>query len=236
MKEPEFIELLNLYLDHEISSEDAVRLEAEVQKNPERRRTYQDYCRMQTACRLVARDFQAEAASMPVPLALPVSPARRSGAHWGQFATFGGLAAAAGLAIIFVTTRSSPAGTDSGPLVQATAASPAVAPAPSAPAMAPGMIHAVRVPSVPVAGPSNSLLLTGRVQSDAMLAAAVEQADARFEWMRMVQLEPIQSRPAQSGLRFESPRPASAEAGARTYGSAQPLTGDAEWVGFRFNK
>ena len=36
MKDNEFIELLNLYLDHEISQEDAARLEAEVQRNPAR--------------------------------------------------------------------------------------------------------------------------------------------------------------------------------------------------------
>ena len=34
MKDSEFIELLNLYLDHEISTADAARLEAEVQANP----------------------------------------------------------------------------------------------------------------------------------------------------------------------------------------------------------
>ena len=36
MKDPEFIELLNLYVDHEITSVDAARLEAEVAQNPAR--------------------------------------------------------------------------------------------------------------------------------------------------------------------------------------------------------
>ena len=68
MKELEFIELLNLYLDHEISPEDAARLEAEVLNNPARRRVYREYCQMQKACKAIAVDFQAEAA--------PISPAR----------------------------------------------------------------------------------------------------------------------------------------------------------------
>ena len=38
MNDSEYIELLNLYLDHEISAADAARLEAEVQSNPARRR------------------------------------------------------------------------------------------------------------------------------------------------------------------------------------------------------
>src|SRR5205823_1698019 len=63
MKDSEFTQLLNLYLDHEISAADAARLEAEVMSNPARRRVYQDYCRMQKACKLLASEFQSEAAS-----------------------------------------------------------------------------------------------------------------------------------------------------------------------------
>ena len=50
MKDAEFIELLNLYLDLEIGTEDAKRLEAEVRRSPERYRTYREYCQMQKAC------------------------------------------------------------------------------------------------------------------------------------------------------------------------------------------
>ena len=60
MKDSEFIELLNLYLDHEITAADAARLEAEVQASPERRRVYQQYCRMQKACTMLAKDFVDE--------------------------------------------------------------------------------------------------------------------------------------------------------------------------------
>jgi hypothetical protein len=56
MKDSEFLELLNLYLDHEITAADAVRLEAEIRHNAERRKIYREYCRMQQACRILAAD------------------------------------------------------------------------------------------------------------------------------------------------------------------------------------
>ena len=59
MKDQEFIELLNLYLDHEISPADAARLEAEVQSNLPRRALYNQYCRMQKACTSLGADFRA---------------------------------------------------------------------------------------------------------------------------------------------------------------------------------
>ena len=94
MNDSEFIELLNLYLDHEITPADAARLEAEVRGNPERRRTYLEYCRMQKACAILAADF---AADRPVPRRESVA----TGLGWAAagFASFG--VVAAGLAIAF---------------------------------------------------------------------------------------------------------------------------------------
>jgi len=43
MKDREFIELLNLYVDREISAEDALRLEREVATDPKRREVYDQY-------------------------------------------------------------------------------------------------------------------------------------------------------------------------------------------------
>jgi len=50
MKESRFIELLNLYVDHQLTPAEAAELESEIQRNPQHRRTYQQYCRMQKAC------------------------------------------------------------------------------------------------------------------------------------------------------------------------------------------
>ena len=50
MNDSRFIELLNLYVDQQITAAEATELEAELQENAERRRTYHQYCRKQKAC------------------------------------------------------------------------------------------------------------------------------------------------------------------------------------------
>lgn len=62
MKDQRFIELLNLYLDQQISEFEAAELEAEVTKNPERRRTYNQYCRLQRACAMLGEGAREQAA------------------------------------------------------------------------------------------------------------------------------------------------------------------------------
>jgi hypothetical protein len=111
MKDSEFIELLNLYLDHEISAADAARLEAEVQGNVERRRVYEQYCRMQKGCKMLARDFTTDAVPGPHGAdkkvvafdvaAVEAAAARRK--RVGNLYTVGTFAAAAAcVAIVFV--------------------------------------------------------------------------------------------------------------------------------------
>ena len=50
MKESKFIELLNLYIDQQISPEDAALLEEAILQNPRRRQIYRQYCRMHKDC------------------------------------------------------------------------------------------------------------------------------------------------------------------------------------------
>jgi len=61
MKESKFIELLNLYIDQQISPEDARLLEEEILQDPRRRRIYNQYCKMHRACTLVFENFRAQA-------------------------------------------------------------------------------------------------------------------------------------------------------------------------------
>jgi hypothetical protein len=96
MKDSEFIELLNLYVDHEIGAEDATRLEAEVSANPKRRAIYRQYCRIDKACAHLAGRFcepAPEAKSIPVrqPFA---------GARWAVGTAAAGLALAACVAVV----------------------------------------------------------------------------------------------------------------------------------------
>jgi hypothetical protein len=57
MTDQEFIELLNLYVDREISVQDAARLEAAVTASERRRAVYNQYCRMQKACTLLSDQY-----------------------------------------------------------------------------------------------------------------------------------------------------------------------------------
>ncbi len=64
MNDSRFIELLNLYVDHQLTPAEAAELEAELARNPTRRRTHQQYCRMQKACISL---LETERAHAPLP-------------------------------------------------------------------------------------------------------------------------------------------------------------------------
>ena len=74
MKDSRFIELLNLYVDREITPAEAAELEAEVQANEQRRRVYNQYCRIDRACTVVL----AQGGKVPAPkLAAAIADARQ---------------------------------------------------------------------------------------------------------------------------------------------------------------
>jgi hypothetical protein len=100
MKDQELIELLNLYVDREISAEDALRLEAEVVANPRRREVYDQYCRMQKACSMLSDEFVE---ATPAPEVTIVQFPTQSPWHIGQFAL--GIAAAAACAVGIITYK-----------------------------------------------------------------------------------------------------------------------------------
>ncbi|MDD3180972.1 MAG: hypothetical protein PHQ04_11570 [Opitutaceae bacterium] len=153
MKESRFIELLNLYIDRQITPEEIVDLETEIQENPDRRRIYLQYCRMHHASRLVYQSFRDH-----VPETAAFAAGTRSGAiaplmvqhrrrlrfRWMAYA--GGLAAAACLTFLvarivrnhssqtagasIVAQSQAPAGSrvepDTGRMVAAVAPSPVI--------------------------------------------------------------------------------------------------------------
>ena len=57
MTDQEFIELLNLYVDREITAADAARLESAVLASPRRRSIYDQYCKMQKACTMLSDQY-----------------------------------------------------------------------------------------------------------------------------------------------------------------------------------
>ncbi len=61
MNDNRFIELVNLYIDRQISAAETAELEAEIQGNPRRRAIYKQYCQMHRATTLVYESFRAQA-------------------------------------------------------------------------------------------------------------------------------------------------------------------------------
>jgi hypothetical protein len=96
MNDREFIELLNLYVDREISAEDALRLETEVATDPGRRRIYDQYCRIQKACTLLSEDFPDTVAIHPEHNVIAFPGART----WHLGTVVAGMAAAAACALV----------------------------------------------------------------------------------------------------------------------------------------
>jgi hypothetical protein len=172
MKDQEFMELLNLYLDHEISEADAARLEVEVVASPGRQRIYRDYCRMDRACALLG---DLDAATAPARRRTSPAPARHG---WATGLYAAGVLAAACIAAVFVL-RTGPA--------------PSQAPAVAAAAPVPASYRPQLQP-VFTAGPASSLA--------EFRAPRAEQADqfswinaVRLEPMQGMRMEPAMFEP-----------------------------------------
>jgi hypothetical protein len=58
MKESRFNELVNLYIDRQITRAEATELEDELRDNPERRRIYVQHCRVHRATKMVYESFR----------------------------------------------------------------------------------------------------------------------------------------------------------------------------------
>jgi len=191
MKDNEFIELLNLYLDHEISVEDAARLESEVQRNPKRYRVYREYCQMHKACALVSLAPSVEAPA--------VAEFEHRSSRWiNPFAVGGLIAAAAAAAVAFAVLHRTPT---AGPAINADtlAAAPVAAPAtivpqPTAPTVATTLDRSDR---------PSSVLATQTLRWNSEDLTAPRLQDVRFNWIESLELTAIPQVPSDS-FRFES--------------------------------
>lgn len=198
MKDAEFIELLNLYLDHEISAEDSARLEAEVQSNPARRRTYQEYCRMQKACLVLAQESAVTEEAAVDRKVVAFEPARSRAWGFGTYAT-GLCAAAACVALVFVARhRFEPAPASEASLNSNTVAI-VQAPAAGLDSSTPRAIaRTVSVPSRQQTDLKPAFVaytsLSGK-SSDSNQISGVQ--DARFEWLNNVQISSLSRTPTE---------------------------------------
>lgn len=105
MKDSRFIELLNLYIDRQITVEETAQLEAEIQAHPKRQAIYRQYCQIHAATKTAYESFRTEEVQAPAgesfrPSNVELFESRRRLTNWAYYA--GGFAAAACLAIAFV--------------------------------------------------------------------------------------------------------------------------------------
>lgn len=230
MTHTKFIELLNLYLDHQISAEEAALLEGEIQRNPDRLALYRQYCRMQKGCSQLAERFRDQ---VPVTPGATVTPFPRRRTGW--YAGVGALAAAACVALVFVNRPSMPAGPDSA--VGADTSHQSQAPVV---AMNETQVSARPMLTTPALHENHQTLQT--VFSPTFVAAKpaadnpatqtmITQADIdRLDWMNRMQLAPVQL----DDYSFQV-RPTTGE-DHRTYRSRKPFDGNVEMTAFQFQR
>jgi len=110
MKESRFLELLNLYVDQQIDPKGAALLEEEILRNPARRRTYVQYCRMHKACALLFEQSVAgEGADRLSALEEKIEVNLARERSWSPFAIASGFVAiAAAIAVVAYVRSSSP--------------------------------------------------------------------------------------------------------------------------------
>lgn len=232
MKDSEFIELLNLYLDHEISAADAKRLEAEVQSSPARYRVYREYCQMQKACVVWAE--QSAALAVPADSKVIAFESPRTSWGFGQYAA--GICAAAACVALALVIR----GGNGSASIASRASDPElmakveiIAPMGGDDefrSVVPSMVSLNSRPAEfqPVMVAS-SLALT-RQQRD---AGAVASADARFDWMNRVQPAALH-RTSAADLVFEN-KPAP-QPDNRAFRNRRLIDAQVEQAAFQFQR
>lgn len=238
MKESKFIELLNLYIDQQISPAEAALLEEEILHNPRHRRIYDQYCKMHRACTLVFENIRAQAdqesgveevASRAVDFAPRV---RRP--VWGYYAA--GLAAAACVALVAVQVFLRPNRNSArGSLAPAPAASLASAQTGLVKASAPVHMDATASPVSLRIGSLNArpplVFSPGNLQGKTPLIVVKSPAVAP---LAPVYASPLTLRPSIEQFVFEqSP---SSSGSPKIYRSRQQMDGQTEMTAYQFQK
>jgi hypothetical protein len=253
MKESRFIELLNLYVDHQLSAAEAAQLEAEITRDPERRQTYQQYCRIQKACTLL---FEHERTSAPASDTLTTSLAeadrkvvefpRRRASTLRPIYTFGSaLAAAACVAFVLTNLNHHDASKNSGDVTTeaeigergALAVASQAAPTPEviqsvaipAPAMVPAVAKEPRPEFYSVFAAQQSVGYRSTKASDQTEKSDVVVSD---DWMQNVKFTPL---PSLSDERL-AVQPAMSISNDRVLHSRKPFQATTENAAFQFQR
>lgn len=246
MKDSKFIELLNLYVDHEITREDAALLEQEILRDPRRKKVYQQYCRMSRASDLLSEQFKSAAVPSGSVLAeaarkaddkvlnFPVQGGRKVRPWLAGFAC---AAAAACLAFVIVHREQS----QSSPVNVIDSNALAGAKGPKAKSIDPVVLQNMNV--VPVAMQTRfseykpvfvgQSLQNTEEASEQKNALMLEGNKADLNWMKAVQVNPLQNIPLENFVFEQKP---TLRQDPRTFDSARPVQGKIENISFQIQK
>jgi hypothetical protein len=241
VKESKFIELLNLYIDRQISSEEAALLEEEILHNPRHRRIYHQYCKMHRACTLVLENIRApadpaggveEVAGRVVDFA---PRARRP--VWGYYAA--GLAAAACVALVAVQVLLRPDYNSArGSLVTAPAASLASAQTGLVKTAAPVHMDATASPvslRIGSLDPRPPLVFSpGNLPGKTPLVVVKSPAAPAVPLLPPVYVSPLTLRPSIEQFVFEQPPLTSGS--PKVYRNRQQMDRQTEMTAFQFQR
>lgn len=233
MNDRRFLELLNLYIDGQIDAAEAAALEAEVLSDPERRRVYDDYCRLQRACSLLGDGARSAAPSSQAfarslrDAERKIAAPRRAAWRPSYAGAFSMAAMAACVAVVFVVNQRPRATTGGEEWVadgSGAVASPVHAAA-SLVAVSPlGLVE------------SSPLAINPAVSAVARNAREVEIASTdreALEWMQRVELLPG-SKMVVDEQAFET-RP-TLHPDNRVFRSRHSMQGNAEFTAFQFQR
>ncbi|MDF3056445.1 MAG: hypothetical protein K0R17_660 [Rariglobus sp.] len=238
MNDRRFIELLNLYVDQQIHPDEASELEAEVLRNPERRRTYDQYCRLQRGCCLLgdgARSIAPSSHGFARSLRdaeRKIAAPRRAAWRPAYAGVFSVATMAACVAVVVVVNRPAPSPDTTGGMVASTPEAQPLAPTTEA------VAAMALTPTEPALAPSFDLqpvlaatgLGVARNAREAEIAAHDREA---LEWMQRIDLLPV-SRVVVDEQAFES-RP-TLQQDNRVFRSRHSLQGNAEFTAFQFQR
>jgi hypothetical protein len=214
MNDKKFIELLNLYVDREVTAEDALLLEAEVAANPGRRKVYDQYCKMQKACSMLSSELAGSLADADRQVVI-----YPSSSIWRSAPLVATLAAAACVAVVVdIRMRSNP----SSPAVDASPAARSLASTVDLPGASDAM-EPVFLAKLPASQPAQGFT-----------ALDTSSQDSQLSWIGGVHMTPLF--PAANSDYISDPKSGLKPVGPGDAQGARSVLEPVEMTAFRFQR
>jgi hypothetical protein len=233
MKDHRFIELVNLYIDRQITDAETTELEAEMQAHPRRRTIYRQYCQMHRATTLVYESFQHHASSQQpeivagkATIARLESRPQNHGIRWAYYA--GGLAAAC-LALVLLRLNF-PRTADAGLAATSQRSSPSAAGVASLPPVSTVRREADAARPGLVSLPNSNLAVE---QDYTAMLAALRQEEQRTAATGQLQPGRLPSLFDDGVFEFQQVSPANSQ---RVFRGRQTSAQPAEFTAFQFQR